>query len=137
MTRALGLVVITACWTSSAPPPVEPQPPPPVAARRVASSARTPCETTVDHLVEIERDELAKVPDFADKLDTIREVAIASCLETQWSAEVIRCFSDTDDTSALSQCESLFTSAQTQDLLRRVTEILTGLNAPPPITPTP
>jgi hypothetical protein len=102
----------------------------------VASAARSPCESTVDHLVEIERDELAKVPDFADKLDAMREVAVASCVETRWSAELLRCFSDTDDTTALSQCESLLTSDQTQDLMRRVTEILTGLTAPPPITPT-
>jgi len=133
--RTLCLVALAACWTSSAPPAVEPQPPPQVVAKRATSSARSPCESTVDHLVEVEREELTKVPDFADKLDAMREVAVASCVDTQWSPELMRCFADTNDTSALSQCESLFTSDQTQDLMRRVTEILTGLTAPPPITP--
>jgi hypothetical protein len=135
--RASGLIVLAACWTGSAPPPVEPQPPPQVVAKHATSAARSPCEATVEHLVDVERDELAKVPDFADKLDAMREVAIASCVDTRWSPELMRCFADTDDTSALSQCESLLTSEQTQDLMRRVTEILTGLTAPPPITPAP
>jgi hypothetical protein len=31
----------------------------------------------------------------------------------------------------------LFTPDQTSDLMRRMTEVLTGLNAPPPVTPAP
>ncbi len=127
---------VAACWTSTAPPPVAPQlESPPVQVTRHRRPLRSPCEVTIDHLVDIERDEISKIPDFVDKIDTIREVAIASCNETQWSPELMSCFGDTVDNTALAECQSLFTSDQTSDLMRRVTEVLTGVNGPPPITP--
>jgi hypothetical protein len=138
--KATLLLVLTAagaaasaCWTTKAQPdPVAPTPPPRpfVEARRTPPRA-SPCEQAVDHLAEIERDELSKIPDFADKLDALRDVTVASCDETHWSPELMACFNDTADTTALQQCQSLFTSDQTSDLMRRITEILTGLNGPP------
>lgn len=130
--RAVLLLALSACWTTASPPPAAPtqQPTSFVEARRVAPRA-SPCEQAVDHLAEIERDELSKIPDFADKLEALREVTVASCDETHWSAELMACFNDTADTTALQQCQSLFTSGQTSDLMRRITEILTGLNGPP------
>jgi len=131
-----SLIFLTACWTSAQPVAVAPAPEPtPSSLTRHGPPAASPCEVAVDHLVDIERDELAKIPDFADKLDALRDVAVASCDETHWSPELMACFGDTADTSALQQCQSLFTSEQTSDLMRRITEILTGLTTPPPITP--
>jgi hypothetical protein len=127
-------VVLGSCWTTAQPTPVEPatQPPAHVAELRRSIPHASACEIAVDHLVEVERDELAKIPDFMDKIDAIREVTVASCDDTHWSPELMACFGDTVDTTALQQCQSLFTSDQTSDLMRRITEILTGLNAPPP-----
>ena len=128
-----AVLLLAGCWTTaSQPPPVAPasQPKPFAEARRAPPRA-SPCEQAVDHLAEIERDELSKIPDFADKLDALRDVTVASCDETHWSPELMACFNDTADTTALQQCQSLFTSDQTSDLMRRITEILTGLNGPP------
>jgi hypothetical protein len=94
-----------------------------------------PCELTVEHLIDVLHDELANVPDFADKLDMIHDVAIASCEETKWSLEVMRCFGDTQDNTALAQCQSLLTIEQTSDLARRMTMVMSGAVAPPPVTP--
>jgi hypothetical protein len=128
-----AVLLLAGCWTTaSQPPPVAPAPQPkPFAEARRAPPRASPCEQAVDHLAEIERDELSKIPDFADKLDALRDVTVASCDETHWSPELMACFNDTADTTALQQCQSLFTSDQTSDLMRRITEILTGLNAPP------
>jgi hypothetical protein len=133
MRAALVLVTFGACWTTASPPPPvmpTPRPTPIVEAHRIAPRV-SPCEQAVDHLAEIERDELSKIPDFADKLEALRDVTVASCEEAHWSAELMACFHDTADTTALQQCQSLFTSDQTSDLMRRITEILTGLNGPP------
>lgn len=132
--KGVALVTLAACWTSTAPPPVEPTPPPQVAMRRTGS-LRSPCDATVSHLLEIEHDELAGIPDYEDKLDAIRDAATASCIEMKWSDELIQCFAGTVDNSALRQCESLVTPDQGNDLMRRITEIVTGSNQPPPLGP--
>ena len=128
--------VLAGCWTNSPPAIVEPAPPPPVVARR-SQPLHSPCEITIDHIVEVMHEELARIPDFADKLDAIRDVAVASCDETRWTPELHACFDNTTDNTAIQECQSLFTADQTTDLMRRMTEVLTGLNAPPPVTPTP
>ncbi|MEO6771476.1 MAG: hypothetical protein ABI467_00450 [Kofleriaceae bacterium] len=133
--RLLWVVLgLAGCWTSSPPPIVEPPAPPPVVARH-RRPLHSPCEATIDHIVEVMQDELARIPDFADKLDAIRDVAVASCNETEWTPELRACFDNTADNTAIQECQSLFTSDQTSDLMRRMTEVLTGLNAPPPVTP--
>ena len=130
--RAL-LVLLGGCWTAAQTPAIDPPPQQPahVAEVRRSIPRASACEIAVDHLVEVERDELSKIPDFMDKIDAIREVTVASCDDTHWSPALMSCFADTVDTTALQQCQSLFTSDQTTDLMRRITEILTGLNAPP------
>ncbi len=135
MIRGLLIATLAGCWTSTPPQVVEPAPPPPQVALHRAPPRQTPCAITVDHLIDVLHDELANVPDFVDKLDTIHDVAIASCEETKWSPEVMRCFSDTLDNTALAQCQSLLTMEQTADLARRMTEIMTGSIVPPPVTP--
>jgi hypothetical protein len=47
----------------------------------------------------------------------------------------MHCFTDTVDNTALAECQSLFTTEQTTDLMRRISEVMTGQNAPPPISP--
>jgi len=131
----LALAMLCAgCWTAAAPPVVEPPPPPPVVAHR-SPPLHSPCEVTIDHIVEVMHVELSRIPDFADKLDDIRDVAVASCDETKWTPELRSCFDNTTDNTAIQECQSLFTPDQTSDLMRRMTEVLTGLNAPPPVTP--
>jgi hypothetical protein len=131
----LGVVLLVAgCWTSAPPPIVEPAAAAPIVAHRPVPR-RSPCALTVDHLIDVLHDELANLPDFADKLETIHGVAIASCEDTHWSPEVMRCFDDTVDNTALAQCQSLLTMDQTTDLARRVTEVVSGASSPPPLTP--
>ncbi|CAN5664342.1 hypothetical protein BH11MYX1_BH11MYX1_44150 [soil metagenome] len=127
--------LLAGCWTSTPPQVIEPaQPPPSVIAHR-PMPRQSPCELTVEHLIDVLHDELANVPDFADKLDTIHDIAVASCDETKWSPEVMRCFSATQDNTALAQCQSLLTMDQTSDLARRMTEVMSGAVSPPPVTP--
>ncbi len=132
----LGVVLLVAgCWTSSPPRVVEPtSPSPPIVAHR-SLPRLSPCALTVDHLIDVLHDELSSLPDFAEKLEQIHGVAIASCEETRWSPEVMRCFGDTVDNTALAQCQSLLTMDQTADLARRVTEVVSGPVSPPPLTP--
>ncbi len=129
------LLLLSACWTQAAQPPPAPAPAPITAPIVRHTSSRSQCEVTVDHLAEIERDELSKVPDFADKLDDLHDLAVSSCEDSHWTVELMQCLDNTVDNTALSQCSSLFSPEQTQDLMRRVTEALTGLASPPPITP--
>jgi hypothetical protein len=131
-----GLVVaatlaatLTGCWTSAQPPPVEPtspEPPPPLVIARRSPLRRSPCEQTIDHLIDLLHDDLAKLRDFDDKLSSLRDAAISSCTEMHWSAELMHCFGDTVDNTALQQCQSLVTTEQTSDLMRRVTEVLSS-----------
>jgi hypothetical protein len=91
---------------------------------------RSPCEQTIDHLIDLLHDDLAKVRDFDDKLAALRDAAISSCTEMRWSAELMHCFGETDDNTALQQCQSLVSTDQTSDLMRRVTEVLAGAPTP-------
>ena len=134
--QTVCVCVLTGCWTSSPPVIVEPAPPPPVYVHR-SQPLHSPCEVTVDHIVDVMHDELSRIPDFTDKLDALRDVAVASCDETKWTPELRACFDNTTDNTAIQECQALFTPDQTSDLMRRMTEVLTGLNAPPPVTPTP
>ena len=131
--KAALLVVLAGCWTTaSSPRPSSPEPvPKPIAEAHRTIVRVSPCEQAVDHLAEIERDELSKIPDFADKLDTLHDITVASCDDMHWSPELMSCFADVSDASALQQCQSLFTTEQTTDLVRRISELLTGLNGPP------
>ncbi|MFT3692601.1 MAG: hypothetical protein QM831_05640 [Kofleriaceae bacterium] len=135
MIRAALLSALAGCWTQVSQPPPAPPPsaPAPQVARRIVS--RSQCEITVDHLVDVMGDELSKVPDFVGKLDTIRDLAVASCDETHWSGELMNCLETTSDSSVIQQCAVLFSAEQTQDLMQRMTEALTGIGAPPPIGP--
>jgi len=96
---------------------------------------KSPCEIAIDHVIDVSRDELDKITDFADKLQLIRDVSVDSCNDQHWSTELIHCFGDTADNSGLAQCQSLLTPDQTSDLMRRITEVLTQPAQPPPISP--
>lgn len=136
MIRLVLVAGLSACWTGAAQPPAEPPPPPSPAPRLVHHLApRTPCEITVDHLKDVEHDELSRVPDFADKLDELRDLAVASCEATHWTGELMDCLDHTADSTAVSQCGAFLTADQTQDLMQRIAEALMGLAAPPPIGP--
>lgn len=128
----LLLVGLAGCWTSTPPQVVEPAQPAPIVVAHRPRSRQSPCARTVEHLTDVLHDELANMPDFAN---TIHDVAIASCEESKWSPEALRCFSDTLDNTALAQCQSLLTMDQTSDLARRMTEVMSGANSPAHVTP--
>lgn len=133
--RALAVVVLGGCWTAQSTTPVAPppDPQPPIVLR--SHPVKSPCEIAIDHVIDVSRDELDKITDFADKLQLIRDVSVDSCNDQHWSTELIHCFGDTADNSGLAQCQSLLTPDQTSDLMRRITEVLTQPAQPPPISP--
>ena len=124
--RAVVAVMLAGCWSNtpvvapSSPPP-DPMPEVTVSSRR-PSHYRSPCEVALDHVVDILREEIEKVPDLADKVGAVRDAAVASCNETRWTDDVLRCFGNANEASELGVCQTQLTPDQTTDLMRRLTE---------------
>ena len=120
--------ILAGCWTqTTATTPTAPPPDPqPVYVLR-SHPMKSPCEVAIDHVLEISHDDLDRV--FAEKLDVIREASIESCSEMHWSQELVQCFTDTTDNSALGPCQSMLTPDQMSDLMKRISE---AMQQPPP-----
>ncbi len=124
------MTLLAACWTSTpvvapTPPPTDPEPPATYASHR-PSHYRSPCELAIDHIVEVAHDEIDKIPDLADRLGVIRDAGVASCNETTWAADALRCFEEAVESSDLGRCEGQLTPDQTSDLMRRMTEVMSA-----------
>jgi len=75
---------------------------------------------------------------------TIEELitaAIESCRAMDWSSELISCYDNASDTSAINTCQSLMTTEQSEDITRRMMDVVSRMSQlpppPPPPTPTP
>jgi hypothetical protein len=138
--RVALLLLVTACWSNSQ---SATQLPPPQPTEPVASSSsfrsrppRTSCRTTVDRLAEKLRPEFAKSSLPVAMLDELVETSIESCLGTDWSPDLHDCFDRIDDSNALTGCQSLMTTEQSEDLQRRWIDVISRMNQQPgPTTP--
>lgn len=139
--RAL-LLLLTACWgnsqstTSSLPPP---QPTEPVASSShfLPRPPRTSCRSTVDRLSEQLRPEIGKTGLPESTMDALAETTIDSCLATEWSPDLMQCFSTVEDTSELSNCQQLMTTEQSDDLQRRWMDVISKMSQQQSNPPTP
>jgi len=137
--RAL-LLLVSACWSGSeATAPTTPEPPAaPIRARTVrVRPDRTTCDHTIGTLADKLRPELAKSGISEVTLAELVEVAIESCRMTRWSAEVLVCYEGITDANALTSCQALMSTDQSDDLSRRMMDVISRMAQlpPPPNSP--
>ena len=137
--RAL-LLLLTACWSSSQP---SSSLPPPQPSEPVASSShfqpRTPrnsCRSTVDKLAEHLRPEFAKTGMPEATIDELAETTIDSCQTMEWSPDLMQCFAHVQDANDLSNCRPLMTQEESDDLQRRMMDVISRMTQQP-TPPTP
>ena len=61
-----------------------------------------------------------------DRIDLIRDAAVASCEATHWSAESLTCFEDAIDTAVMQACQSQLSHEQIQDLSKRMMDAMSA-----------
>ena len=67
-------------------------------------------------------------------IDEMIEAAIESCRETDWSTELLACYENAADSTDLNQCQSLMTTEQSEDVTRRMMDVIQRMSqtTPPP-----
>jgi hypothetical protein len=130
--RAL-LLLLTACWTSSQPsatalPPPQPTEPVASSSQFRARPARTSCRTTIDRLAEQLGPEIATTGLPEATMDALAETAIESCLQLDWSPDLMQCFASIQDPSEMSNCQQLMSPEQSDDLQKRVMEVISRMS---------
>lgn len=139
--RLVLLALVTACWSGSqpapaSPPPQSPEPVAPPSAYR-ARPPRNSCQLTIDAMAEKLRPELAKTGIPEATIDELIEATVTSCREMGWSPELLSCYDGVGDASELNSCNSLMTAEQSEDVSRRMMEVVSwmGQVTPPPPPP--
>ena len=68
-------------------------------------------------------------------VDELIEAAIESCRSMEWSSELLVCYDGVGDANSLSNCQKLMTTEQSDDISRRMMEVVSRMsNQPPPPT---
>lgn len=115
---------------------------PPQATEPTASSssfrprpAKNGCQRTIDAMATKLRPEFSKsgIPEPA--IDELIEAAIESCRMTEWSSELLACFELVADTNDINGCQRHMTADQSDDVSRRMMDIVSRMSQPPPPTP--
>lgn len=140
--RAAYLLFVTACWTNSNAPATAPSPPTasepaaPSSAFRVRSVKST-CARTVEGMSDKLRPEFRKtgIPDLA--IDEIVLTAIESCRELEWSSELLACYDAISDITELNACQKLMSTEQSDDISRRMMEVVSRMGQIAPAGPGP
>lgn len=136
MVAALG-----GCWRGA--PPADPPPrvedPPASAASYAALRARGPseCARVLDSTVEKLRPELAKTGMPEATIDEMEDAATASCEQMAWSIDLLGCYEAAATPMDLGPCQTLMTSEQSDDVTRRMMEVVSRMHALPPPPPPP
>ena len=72
-------------------------------------------------------------------IDELIDVAIESCRATDWSPDLLACYNNAGDATDLNACQSLMTTEQSEDVTRRMMDVISRMSqtttAPPPTTP--
>lgn len=138
--RAAWLLLLTACWSNAAPatstpsaPPQAIEPPAPSSAFR-ARPVKSGCQRTVDGMADKLRPEFLKTGIPESTVDELITAAIESCRETDWSGELLACYDAINDVSELNNCQKLMTTEQSDDISRRMMEVVSRMSqiSPPP-----
>ena len=138
----LVVVLVSACWTGSQPatePQLAPEPPAPSSAFRPRHTTNA-CSRTIAEMADKLRPELAKAGLGEATVTELIDAVVESCRETEWSAELLACYDGAIDATDLDKCQNLMTSEQSQDVSRRMMDVIsrsTQLPPPPPPPPGP
>jgi hypothetical protein len=70
-------------------------------------------------------------------VDEIVIAAIDSCRELEWSSELLACYDAINDVTELNNCQKLMSTEQSDDISKRMMEVVSRMSQvpPPPMTP--
>jgi hypothetical protein len=135
--RIALLVLVAACWRTTPPAPAPVAAPPPVTAGRITFQAprRTGCMRTLDGALDKLRTELTGTGMPEAIVDELHAAALESCETMRWSTELLACYDAANTATDLGGCQTMMSPEQTEDLTRRMMEIVSRMHAsqvPPP-----
>jgi hypothetical protein len=140
--RVVLLLLLTACWNNAAPatttPSTAPQvlePPAPSSASRMRP-VKSGCQRTIDGMADKLRPEFLKTGIPESTVDELISAATESCRDTEWSGELLACYDSINDVSELNNCQKLMTTEQSDDISRRMMEVVSRMSQIPPQPPT-
>lgn len=127
------ILFVAACWRAT--PVVEPTPiverePEPGRARFHQPPPPSRCDAVIGHLLEVFKPELAQAGFKDDVVAKLEMAASASCHETRWSDDLLDCFGAVSATDAFAKCQAQMTSAQIDDLQKKMVEVMSATNNP-------
>jgi len=94
--------------------------------RPMRPASPSPCVTAIDHAIELVRDELDQIATMRERIDLLRDAAVASCEATHWPTESLGCFENATDIAVMQTCQSQLTHDQSQDLSNRMMEVMSA-----------
>jgi hypothetical protein len=85
------------------------------------------------------RPEFAKTGIPEPTIDELIEAAIESCRTMDWSSELLACYDGIGDVTEVNACQRLMSTDQSDDISRRMMEVVSRMSplTPPPPPPTP
>jgi hypothetical protein len=141
--RSALLLLLTACWSNAAPATPQPstvaqgsEPPAPSSAFRVRP-IKSSCQRTIDGMADKLRPEFLKTGIPESTVDELIASAIESCRETEWSGELLACYDAINDVAELNTCQKLMSTEQSDDISRRMMEVVSRMSQVPPQPPPP
>ena len=139
MVRIALLVLVAACWGTSQPAPAPA--PEPVTAGTITFRAprRSGCMRTLDATLDKLRTELTGTGMTEAIIEEMRDAALESCESMRWSSELLACYDAAITATDLGACQPMMSPEQTEDLTKRMMEIVSRMHASqvPPAAPAP
>lgn len=136
--RVVLLLLLTACWSNAAPATTPPStsaqtldPPAPSSAFRVRP-VKSGCQRTIEGMGDKLRPEFLKTGIPESTVDELITSAVESCRETEWSADLLACYDAINDVTELNNCQKLMTTEQSDDISRRMMEVVSRMSQVPP-----
>jgi hypothetical protein len=78
------------------------------------------------------RPEFAKSGIPETTIDELIEAAIESCRAMEWSSDLLACYDAVSDTNELNGCQKLMSSDQSDDISRRMMDVVSRMSQQPP-----
>lgn len=70
-------------------------------------------------------------------IDELIEAAIESCRTMEWSSELLTCYDNIADVTEINSCQKLMTTEQSDDVSRRMMDVVSRMSQLPPPPPAP